>query len=149
MRLYKSVTKILSKESTSERHLKCHSPPQGSSAIMKSNAEWMQENKSLYIFERTIYLKWKFCHHLLTFELFQTCMSFLLLLNTKEDILKNIGYHLPDSWMGNKYIMEVNGAHELWHYSKYRLLCSAEERNSYRLTDIYIFSSVVWKGFYL
>jgi len=30
----------------------------------------------------------KFCHHLLTLKLLQTCMSFFLL-NTKEDILKN------------------------------------------------------------
>ncbi len=29
------------------------------------------------------------CHHLLTFKLFQTCMSFFLLLNT-QDILKNV-----------------------------------------------------------
>jgi len=33
--------------------------------------------------------KWKFCHHLLTLKLLQTCMSFFLLLNTKEDILEN------------------------------------------------------------
>ncbi len=31
----------------------------------------------------------KFCHLLIKF--FQTCMSFFLLLNTKEDILKNAG----------------------------------------------------------
>jgi len=29
------------------------------------------------------------CHHLLTLKLFQTCVNFSLLLNTKEDILKN------------------------------------------------------------
>jgi len=37
------------------------------------------------------YSKQKFTspNHLLTLKLLQTCMSFLLLLNTKEDILKN------------------------------------------------------------
>ncbi len=35
------------------------------------------------------HLKWRLCH-LLTFKLFQTCMIFLLLLNFKEDILKNV-----------------------------------------------------------
>ncbi len=37
--------------------------------------------------------KWKFCHHLLTLKLFQTWMSFFALLNTKYDILKNVGNH--------------------------------------------------------
>ncbi len=36
-----------------------------------------------------VYQKCKFCHHLFT-KLFQTCMSFFILLNTKEDILKNV-----------------------------------------------------------
>ncbi len=31
--------------------------------------------------------KWKFCHHLFSLKLFQTCMNFFLLLNTKEDIV--------------------------------------------------------------
>jgi len=33
----------------------------------------------------------KFCYHLLTLKLFQTCMNFFLLLNSLEDILKNVG----------------------------------------------------------
>jgi len=33
--------------------------------------------------------KWKVCHHLLTLKLLQTSLSFFLMLNTKEDILKN------------------------------------------------------------
>ncbi len=33
----------------------------------------------------------EFCHHLLTLKLLQTCMSFCLLLNTKQHILKNVG----------------------------------------------------------
>jgi len=43
--------------------------------------------------------KWKFSYHLLTLKFLQTCMRFFLLLNTKEDILKNdwdfgiIDYH--------------------------------------------------------
>ncbi len=35
-----------------------------------------------------------FYHHLLTFMLFQTGMSLFLLLNAKEDILKNAGYRI-------------------------------------------------------
>jgi len=69
---------------------------------------------------------------------FQTCMSFFLLLNTNEDILKNVGKWTVDGlhclpWKKNT--MEVNGAHQLfsyWHSSKYLRLCSTEERNSYR-----------------
>ncbi len=37
------------------------------------------------------------CHHLLTLMLFQTCMRFFQLSNTKEDILKNVG-NQPNSW---------------------------------------------------
>ncbi len=32
-----------------------------------------------------------FCHNLLTLMSFQTCMSYFLMLNLKEDILKNAG----------------------------------------------------------
>jgi len=32
------------------------------------------------------------CHHLLTLMSFQTGIGFFLLQNTKEDILKNVGY---------------------------------------------------------
>jgi len=49
---------------------------------------------------------WKFCHHLLTLKLLQTCMTFFVLINTKEYILKNdwkIGTKLLES-------MEINGA---------------------------------------
>ncbi len=35
--------------------------------------------------------KCKFCHHLLILKYFQTCMNVFVLLNTKEDILKNVG----------------------------------------------------------
>jgi len=31
-----------------------------------------------------------FCHHLFTLEMFQSCMNFFLLLNKKEDFLKNV-----------------------------------------------------------
>ncbi len=34
--------------------------------------------------------KWKYCHHLLSLELFWTCMNFFVHLNLKEDILKNV-----------------------------------------------------------
>ncbi len=33
--------------------------------------------------------KWKLFSHLFTLKLFQTCMSFFLLLKMKEDIFKN------------------------------------------------------------
>jgi len=33
------------------------------------------------------------CYHLLTLTLFQTCMTFFLLWNTKEDILKDVFVH--------------------------------------------------------
>ncbi len=35
--------------------------------------------------------KLKFCHNLLPLKYFQTCMNVFILLNTKEDILKNVG----------------------------------------------------------
>jgi len=34
---------------------------------------------------------------ILTLKLFQTCMSFFLLLYTKEDILKNVGNQTADT----------------------------------------------------
>jgi len=37
-----------------------------------------------------------FCHHLLTLKLSQTCLNFSLLLNTKDDILKNVGNQTVD-----------------------------------------------------
>ncbi len=40
--------------------------------------------------------KMNFCHYLLTHMSFQTCMDFFLLLNTKEDILKNVGNQTVD-----------------------------------------------------
>ncbi len=40
--------------------------------------------------------KWKCCHHLLTFKLFQTCMNFYLLLNTKEDSIVFFLYVMGD-----------------------------------------------------
>jgi len=58
--------------------------------------------------------KWKFCHHLLTLKLFQTCMSFFLLLNTKEDILKMIGTLAPLTSIVFFSTMEVNGAKQLF-----------------------------------
>ncbi len=35
-------------------------------------------------------LKFYFCHYLHTHMLSQTCINFFLVLNTKEDILKNV-----------------------------------------------------------
>ncbi len=38
----------------------------------------------------------KICHHLLTLMSFQTCVSLFLMLNIKEDILKNAGNQTVD-----------------------------------------------------
>ena len=68
-------------------------------------------------------------------------MNFFLLLNTKEDILKNVSNQTVDGphWLpylfSLYYGLEVNDAHQLFSYpysSKYLPFCSAEERNSYR-----------------
>jgi len=56
-------------------------------------------------------------------------VNFFLLLNTKDDILKNVGNQTVDFFFFHK---EVNG-HQLFgyrHSSKYLPLCS--ERNSFR-----------------
>ncbi len=66
-------------------------------------------------------------------------MNVFVLLNTKEDILKNIGHRavLGHLWLP-KYLfptMEVNGARKQPVHkisSKYLPLCSAEQRNEYR-----------------
>ncbi len=63
-------------------------------------------------------------------------MSFFLLLNIKEDILKNVGEQFRSpltSIIWGKSTIEVNVDHQLFvfsHSSKYFLLCSAEEKNS-------------------
>jgi len=51
-------------------------------------------------------------HFLLTLKLFQTCMKVFLLLNTKEDILKNFGKATQNLFPS----MEVIGVHQ--HSSK-------------------------------
>ncbi len=67
---------------------------------------------------------------ILALKLFQTCMSFFLLLNTKEDILKNVGNQTADDlhWLPydkrsrKKNTMEVDGDHQMFgyqHSSKY------------------------------
>jgi len=48
------------------------------------------------MFKWIVHFKWKFCHNLLTLKLFQTCMSFFLLLNTRKYILKNVGKQTVD-----------------------------------------------------
>ncbi len=79
--------------------------------------------------------KWKFCHHLLTLKYFQTCMNVFVLLNTKEDILKNEGNRAVLDQSIFFPTMEVNGAPKQPDYklsSEYLPLCSAEQRHSYR-----------------
>ncbi len=53
--------------------------------------------------------KWKFCH-LLILKYFQTCMNVFVLLNTKEDILKNEGNRAVLDHSIFSPPMEVNGA---------------------------------------
>ncbi len=67
-------------------------------------------------------------------------MNVFVLLNTKEDILKNVGNRavLGHHWLPLYFFfppLEVNGAPKQPDYklfSKYLPLCSAEQRNSYR-----------------
>jgi len=53
----------------------------------------------------------KICHNFLTLKLFQTYINFLLL-NTKEDILKNMCNQTVDG----HHTIEVNGVHQLFGY---------------------------------
>jgi len=70
--------------------------------------------------------------------LLQTCMSFFLLLNAKEDILKNdLNFGTIDFHSIFFPTMEVNGAKQLLgsnRFPKYLPLCSAEVRKSYRFS---------------
>jgi len=72
--------------------------------------------------------KFKFCHHLLTL----TCMSFFLLMNTKQDILKNdiltplTSIVEKNIYYGSQWCQSSNRS------SKYLILCSSEERNYLR-----------------
>jgi len=63
----------------------------------------------------------------LCFRLPQRRMS-VLLLNTKEDILNNVSNSIFFPYYGSQWV-QLTG---YWHYSKYFILCSAEERYSYR-----------------
>ncbi len=77
----------------------------------------------------------KICN-LLTFKFLHTYMSFFLLLNTKEDSLKNVGKQNVDGshWVFFPPAMEVNGYRQLSgaeHSSNVHLLCSTQETNSY------------------
>ncbi len=64
----------------------------------------------------------KVCQDVLTLMSFQTCTSFCLILNIKDDIWKNAGdqtklvIYFPT--------MEVSGDQELFGSSKYLVLCS-------------------------
>jgi len=93
-------------------------------------------------------------------RLFQTWMSFFLLLNRKEDILKNVGNQTVDdthwfplyyyffSFNENQWLLSTAW---LYQYSlKYLLLSSAEERNAFRFGTTWgwvmmtIFTFFVW-----
>ncbi len=74
-------------------------------------------------------------------------MSFFLLLNTKEDILKNVENQTVaiDFHSMEKNTVEVFGNQKLFNYqhsSKYIRLCSTEERNStWKTLFIYFMNS--------
>ncbi len=91
---------------------------QVSPSALKMTTYCMTWPKSHFL-KGTGHPKWQFCHHLLTLMLFKTCMSLYLLLNTKEDILKNVCYQrvagplwLP--YYGKKNTMEVNDYRQLF-----------------------------------
>ncbi len=74
--------------------------------------------------------------------LFKPCMSFLLLLNIKEDILKNVGDQmLVAIGLHNVLVffvcaMDVNGYQQLFgfpHFFPNILFCVQQERRSYRM----------------
>jgi len=60
-------------------------------------------------------------------KLFQAYITLFLVLNTKEDISKNMGNQLTS------IVWTINTLwYGYWHSSEYFCLCSAEESNSYR-----------------
>jgi len=71
----------------------------------------------------------KLCH-LLTLKLFQTCLNRFLLLSTNKDILKNVSNQTVDGLWKSRVGYP--------HSSKYVILCSAEERNSYRFGTTWV-----------
>jgi len=78
--------------------------------------------------------KFKFCHHLLT-QLFQTCMNNNKKIFWRMLVSKLLTGPIDFQMAEKKNTMEVNRDHQLFgyqHSSKYLLLCSAEERNSYK-----------------
>jgi len=60
----------------------------------------------------------KFCHYLFTVMLFQTCIHLLLVLNKKEDILKNVTRQLlvPIDFHRETFTMEITWVHQLFGY---------------------------------
>jgi len=72
---------------------------------------------SIWTFKGIVHLK-KSCHHLLTLMLFQACMNFLLLLNTKEDILKVFGNQDPIDYHSRKHNTTTIPLSGYWHSSK-------------------------------
>ncbi len=75
---------------------------------------------------------------------FQTCMSFFLMLNIKEDSLKNAGYQTVDSSIDIVFIsllwtsVGINNCLVLQNSSNYLLLCSTQEINLNRFVTITI-----------
>jgi len=75
-------------------------------------------------------------------QLFKTCMNLFLLLNTKEDILKNVGWWAPLTYIVGKKIQwkSIGKSCSSLLTSKHGILCSAEQSNSHRfVNDDWIF----------
>ncbi len=92
-----------------------------------------------------------FTHPHLRFTLVPTCMSFFLLFNTKEDILKIVGNQRVAS--SHRLIrgintMEVNGYQQMFffpHSSKYLLVLN--RRNSYRFGRVNHERIFIWVNY--
>ncbi len=70
----------------------------------------------------TVHPKIKFCHYLHTLLSFQTSINVFVLLNTKEDILKNVGTKQLISIVLFFHTIKANGDQQLFGYqysSKY------------------------------
>ncbi len=67
-------------------------------------------------------------------------MIYFFMLNTKDDISNNVGNQTVDDHNMDKKTMQVNGYHQLLVSIRSRvflfqeeIMCSAEERNPYRI----------------
>jgi len=99
---------------------------------------------SPYLIHTVILIRWWKSHQLIasfTHSLVVPNQFFSSVKHNRKDILKNVGNQTADLIVLSIFLnsiffptMEVNGYHQLFDYSsKYLVLCSTEERNSYRV----------------